>query len=35
LFELEHACRVSCLGVNSTGQALATGGWDHHTRIWA
>lgn len=27
--------RVSCLGVNKQGNALATGGWDNTMRVWA
>ncbi|CAI5733032.1 unnamed protein product [Peronospora destructor] len=30
-----HENRVSCLGVNSTGQALCTGSWDTLLKIWA
>jgi len=30
-----HEKRVSCLGVNKTGTALATGSWDDSLRIWA
>ncbi|GAB5356451.1 hypothetical protein AAMO2058_000290800 [Amorphochlora amoebiformis] len=30
-----HENRVSCLGVQSNGQALCTGGWDTLLRIWA
>jgi len=29
-----NAVRVSCLGVNTTGNALCTGGWDLALRIW-
>lgn len=29
-----HSNRVSCLGVNKAGTALATGGWDFAARIW-
>jgi guanine nucleotide-binding protein G(I)/G(S)/G(T) subunit beta-1 len=36
LFQLTgHERRVSCLGVNSTGQALCTGSWDTLLKIWA
>lgn len=31
----QHDNRVSCLGVNSSGQALATGSWDMLLKIWA
>lgn len=30
-----HTNRVSCLGVNKTGSALCTGGWDQLLRVWA
>merc|ERR1711865_17699 len=30
-----HENRVSCLGVNSTGQAVCTGSWDTLLKIWA
>lgn len=30
-----HKNRVSCLGVNYTGQALCTGSWDTELAIWA
>eukprot|EP01029_Cantina_marsupialis_P009435 TRINITY_DN2198_c0_g1_i1.p1 TRINITY_DN2198_c0_g1~~TRINITY_DN2198_c0_g1_i1.p1 ORF type:complete len:350 (+),score=84.56 TRINITY_DN2198_c0_g1_i1:76-1125(+) len=30
-----HENRVSCLGVNATGEALCTGSWDTLLRIWA
>ena len=30
-----HKNRVSCLGINATGQALATGSWDTSLAIWA
>ena len=30
-----HENRVSCLGVNSTGEALCTGSWDTLLKIWA
>ena len=30
-----HKDRVSCLGVNASGQALATGSWDTELAIWA
>jgi len=30
-----HERRVSCLGVNRTGAALATGSWDDSLKIWA
>lgn len=30
-----HTNRVSCLGVNSTGQALCTGSWDTELAIWS
>lgn len=30
-----HKSRISCVGVNSTGQALATGSWDSELAIWA
>jgi len=30
-----HENRVSCLGVNATGQALCTGSWDTLLKIWA
>lgn len=35
-YELKgHRSRVSCIGVNSTGQALSTGSWDSVLCIWA
>mmetsp|Transcript_19232 Transcript_19232/g.28817 ORF Transcript_19232/g.28817 Transcript_19232/m.28817 type:complete len:353 (+) Transcript_19232:133-1191(+) len=30
-----HENRVSCLGVNASGDALCTGSWDTHLKIWA
>lgn len=30
-----HTNRVSCLGVNNSGTALCTGGWDVFLRVWA
>lgn len=30
-----HTNRVSCVGVNATGQALCTGSWDTELSIWA
>ena len=30
-----HDNRVSCLGVNSTGEALCTGSWDTYLHVWA
>jgi guanine nucleotide-binding protein G(I)/G(S)/G(T) subunit beta-1 len=30
-----HGNRVSCLGVNKSGTALGTGGWDFLLRVWA
>ncbi len=30
-----HKNRVSCLGVNFTGQALCTGSWDTELAVWA
>ncbi len=30
-----HENRISCLGVNKTGQALCTGSWDTLLKIWA
>lgn len=30
-----HTDRVSCLALNSTGQALCTGGWDTKVCVWA
>lgn len=30
-----HINRVSCVGVNATGQAVATGSWDTHIKVWA
>lgn len=30
-----HENRVSCIGVNTTGQALATGSWTQQVKIWA
>lgn len=30
-----HENRVSCLGVNPSGDALCTGSWDTHLKIWA
>jgi len=30
-----HENRVSCLGVNPNGDALCTGSWDTHLKIWA
>lgn len=30
-----HKNRVSCLGVNYTGQALCTGSWDTELAVWA
>jgi len=32
---LGHDNRVSCLGVNSTGEALCTGSWDTYLHVWA
>lgn len=29
-----HRNRVSCLGINKSGNALCTGGWDNCLRIW-
>jgi len=29
-----HSARVSCLSMNSSGQALATGSWDKRVAIW-
>jgi WD40 repeat protein len=29
-----HRNRVSCIGVNSSGQALATGSWDTDVALW-
>ena len=35
-YELKgHKNRVSCVGVNATGQALSTGSWDSELNIWA
>jgi guanine nucleotide-binding protein G(I)/G(S)/G(T) subunit beta-1 len=31
----DHTNRVSCLGVNTTGNAMCTGGWDQILRVWA
>lgn len=31
----KHDNRVSCVGVQKKGQALATGSWDSYIRIWA
>lgn len=31
----QHSNRVSCLGVNKSGTALGTGGWDFLLRVWA
>jgi guanine nucleotide-binding protein G(I)/G(S)/G(T) subunit beta-1 len=33
--QLGHDNRVSCLGVNSTGEALCTGSWDTYLHVWA
>jgi guanine nucleotide-binding protein G(I)/G(S)/G(T) subunit beta-1 len=33
--QASHTSRVSCLGVNSEGTALATGSWDQQLRVWA
>lgn len=30
-----HTNRVSCLGVNSKGDALCTGSWDTYLKVWA
>merc|ERR1712176_1007697 len=30
---LKH--RVSCLDLNCTGNAFATGSWDHNIRVWS
>jgi len=30
-----HENRVSCLGINGTGDALCTGSWDTNLKIWA
>ncbi len=30
-----HTNRVSCVGVNATGQALCTGSWDTELAVWA
>jgi len=30
-----HENRVSCLGIPKTGQAICTGSWDTHLKIWA
>jgi guanine nucleotide-binding protein G(I)/G(S)/G(T) subunit beta-1 len=30
-----HTNRVSCVGVNNTGQAICTGSWDNSLAIWA
>lgn len=30
-----HENRVSCLGINPAGDALCTGSWDTHLKIWA
>ena len=30
-----HESRVSCLGVNSKGEALCTGSWDSLLKVWA
>lgn len=36
VFQLQgHENRVSCVGVNPSGMAVATGSWDTHLRIWA
>ena len=32
-YNLQH--RVSCLDVNATGRAVATGSWDCNVRIWS
>jgi len=32
---LGHSARVSCLGVNKKGQALATGSWDQFILVWS
>ena len=32
---IKHENRVSCVGLNATGQALATGSWDTTIKIWA
>lgn len=33
--ENAHDQRVNCLGINSDGSALCTGGWDNLLKIWA
>jgi len=33
--KVDHTNRVSCLGLNCDGKALATGSWDTMLRIWA
>lgn len=36
LYQVEgHDNRVSCLGINATGEALCTGSWDTYLKIWA
>jgi WD40 repeat protein len=30
-----HKSRVSCIGVNTSGQALCTGSWDTELAVWA
>jgi WD40 repeat protein len=30
-----HRQHISCIDLNSTGQALATGSWDNKIKIWA
>ena len=32
---ISHENRVSCLGVNATGQAFCTGSWDTMLKVWA
>ena len=32
---LKHTQRVSCLDLNCSGKAFATGSWDHNLRIWS
>ena len=30
-----HVGRVQCLGLNTDGQAVATGGWDNMVLVWS
>jgi len=35
ILDSAHDLRVACLGINSDGSALCTGGWDNLLKIWA